>query len=410
MPNVRKLEREKPAATQLLRVAAYARVSKDTAELMHSLSVQVSYYSSLIKSHPGWDYAGVYVDAGISGTRAELRPEFQRMIADCEAGRIDIVLTKSISRFARNTVDLLQTVRRLKELGVEVWFERENIRTFSGDGEVMLSILASFAQEESYSLSKNIKWTFQKKFKRGEPHAHKRALGYRWEGDRMVVVPEEAETVRYIFREFAGGRSTFEIARALRERGVTGMTGKPFAEISVRAILRNHVYLGQLIMQKEYNLIPKKHRINRGELPMYVVDGHHEAIVSQELFDAAEREFERRSEAHKAKPRFDNPLTGKVWCGKCGAKALWHRLPSDRRAGVYGDPRWVCAAKNRNGQCDCRNISDSELRGVPTKLGVTTEDIIAIRYSDDALAVELRNGRKQTLKREQRRGIREWHH
>ena len=178
MPKITRLEASKPVLEAKKKVAAYARVSKDTEQLMHSLSAQVSHYSTLIQNTPGWDYAGVYVDAGITGTSAAARPEFQRMIADCEAGKIDIVLTKSISRFARNTVDLLATVRHLKELGVEVRFEREKINTFTGDGEVMLSILASFAEEESVSLSKNIKWVFKKKFENGEVHSHQKMLGY----------------------------------------------------------------------------------------------------------------------------------------------------------------------------------------------------------------------------------------
>ena len=164
MPKVTRIEAKKPTPMQRKKVAAYARVSKDTEQLMHSLSAQVSYYSDLIQRTPDWEYAGVYVDAGLTGTSTEARPEFQRLIADCEAGKINIVLTKSISRFARNTVDLLSTVRRLKELGVEVRFEKEHINSLSGDGEVMLSILASFAQEESASLSRNIKWTVQKKY------------------------------------------------------------------------------------------------------------------------------------------------------------------------------------------------------------------------------------------------------
>ena len=155
MPKIQRIEAKKPVQVQRKRVAAYARVSVDTDQLMHSLSAQISYYSTLIQGNPEWEYAGVYADAGISGTDTRLRQRFQDLIADCEDGKIDIVLTKSISRFARNTVDLLATVRHLRELGVEVRFEREHVNTFTGDGEVMLSILASFAEQESISLSQN---------------------------------------------------------------------------------------------------------------------------------------------------------------------------------------------------------------------------------------------------------------
>lgn len=215
MPKVTRIDARKPAPIQKKKVAAYARVSKDTEQLMHSLSAQVSYYSDLIQRTPDWEYAGVYVDAGLTVTSTEARPEFRRMIADCVAGMINIVLTKSISRFARNTVDLLSTVRRLKDLGVEVRFEKEHINSLSGDGEVMLSILASFAQEESTSLSKNIKWTVQKKYKEGKVHSHQKMLGYEWRGDEMVIVPEEAETVRFIFHQYFSGKSTGQITKEL---------------------------------------------------------------------------------------------------------------------------------------------------------------------------------------------------
>jgi DNA invertase Pin-like site-specific DNA recombinase len=164
----------------------------ETERLHHSLSAQVSYYSDLIQRNPEWEYAGVYADDGITGTKANSREEFQRMLEDCEAGKIDIVLTKSISRFARNTVDLLETVRHLKELGVSVRFEKENIDSLSGDGEVMLTLLASFAQEEITSLSNNVKWGIRKRFEKGIPNFRNKILGYEWEDDHLVVVPEEA--------------------------------------------------------------------------------------------------------------------------------------------------------------------------------------------------------------------------
>ena len=188
---VRKIEAAAPAPVKLKRVAAYARVSMETERLNHSLSAQVSYYSELIQKHPGWVYAGVYADDGISGTKVN-RPEFQKMLAECEAGNIDIVLTKSISRFARNTVDLLETVRHLKELGIEVQFEKEHISSLSDDGELMLSLLASFAQEESRSISDNVKWGQRKRMEQGIPPGHFRVYGYHWEGDTLVPTPEEA--------------------------------------------------------------------------------------------------------------------------------------------------------------------------------------------------------------------------
>ena len=225
MSTVKRIETRQIKQFQRKRVAAYARVSVDTEQLMHSLSAQVSYYSNLIQGTPEWEYVGVYIDAGITGTDTKPRERFQEMIADCEAGKIDIILTKSISRFARNTVDLLATVRHLKELGVEVRFEREHVNTFTSDGEVMLSILASFAEQESISLSQNIKWRVRKNYEQGKPHAHLKLYGYRWEGDERVIEPDEAEAVRFIFAEYLSGKSFREIATELDEKEIRSVRG-----------------------------------------------------------------------------------------------------------------------------------------------------------------------------------------
>lgn len=182
MGKITKIESKIPQLPARKKVAAYARVSMETERLHHSLAAQVSYYSALIQKNPEWEYAGVYADEGITGTAASKRSEFMRMLADCDAGKIDIILTKSISRFARNTVDLLETVRHLKDLGIEVRFEKEHINSLSGDGEVMLTLLASFAQEETRSISENEKWSVKKRFEQGIPTARPRILGYRWEG------------------------------------------------------------------------------------------------------------------------------------------------------------------------------------------------------------------------------------
>ena len=202
------------------KVAAYARVSMETERLQHSLSTQISYYSELIQKHPDWQYAGVYADNGISGTGTSKRDEFRRMVEDCEAGKIDVVLTKSISRFARNTVDLLKTVRHLKELGISVRFEKEHIDSLSEDGELMLSLLASFAQEESRSISDNVKWGTIKRFQQGIPNGRMRVFGYEWVDGKLTILPEEAETVRYMYREYIKGASRIEIGRALNEKGI----------------------------------------------------------------------------------------------------------------------------------------------------------------------------------------------
>ena len=207
MKTVTKIEPQQPILKSRKRVAAYARVSMETERLQHSLSAQISYYNDKIQKNPDWLFAGVYVDDGISDTGTAKREEFNRMIADADAGKIDIILTKSISRFARNTVDLLAKVRHLREIGVEVWFERENIHSLSGDGELMLSILASFAQEESRSLSDNCKWGIRKRMEQGIPNGHFRVYGYRWDGDELVPVPEEAAIVKRIFQNFLDAKA-----------------------------------------------------------------------------------------------------------------------------------------------------------------------------------------------------------
>jgi len=221
LKNVTKIEPVKPIMPELKKVAAYARVSMESERLQHSLAAQVSYYSDLIQKHPGWKYAGVYADDGISGTKTTKRDEFNRMLQDCEDGKIDIILTKSISRFARNTVDLLTTVRRLKELGISVRFEKEKIDSLSEDGELMLTLLASFAQEEIRSLSDNVKWGTRKRMEKGIPNGHFTILGYEWEDDHLVIVPEEAAIVRRIYQNFLDGKSRLETERELAAEGIT---------------------------------------------------------------------------------------------------------------------------------------------------------------------------------------------
>ncbi len=406
MPKITFIEGQKPVLPRKKKVAAYARVSRDTEQLMHSLSAQVSYYSDLIQRTPGWDYAGVYVDAGITGTSAAARPEFQRLIADCEAGKIDIVLTKSISRFARNTVDLLATVRRLKELGVEVRFEKERIHSLTGDGEVMLTVLASFAEQESVSLSNNIKWTFQKKFRNGEVHSHQKMLGYRWEGDKRLVIPEEAEIVRFIFREYISGKSYTAIARELDEKGVKSVHGAghfPFA--SVKLILRTEEYTGCMVMQKEYNISPKRQRLNRGELPKYMVDGHHEAIIDRETFGQVQEIMAERSAKRESRKGLDSPFAGLIRCGECGCSVCGHRTRTSRKNGDSRFVTWRCVGKNNGGKCGCRDAHNEELFAAAESIlgaGATAESLESvktIRMHDEKLVFELRNGRKTVWRR-----------
>lgn len=351
MPVIRKIERPIPVLQRRKRVAAYARVSKESERMMHSISAQVSYYNELIQHHPEWEYAGVYADDFISGTGIAKRNEFNRMLEDCEAGKIDIILTKSISRFARNTVDLLQTIRHLKDLGIEVCFEKENIRSLSGDGELMLSILASFAQEEVRSISENIKWRTRKRFEQGIPNCHFQIYGYRWDGDRLVVEPEEARIVKLIFQSILDGLSLGDTEKRLKEMGVKGCRVQRFGKASVVSMLRNITYTGSLLLQKDFVTDPiEKHRkINRGELPQYLVEDTHEAIIDKETFDAVQNELARR----RALGPFANKkiktgcFTGKVKCPHCGS-SFTHVVK------CKGESRleyWICRSKKQKGSC-----------------------------------------------------------
>lgn len=285
------------------RVAAYARVSESSDSMKHSIEAQISYYSSLIQSNPDWIYAGVYADKGISGTGFKDRRSFQDMMEACEHGLIDIILCKSISRFARNTVDLLNAVRRLKELGVEVRFEREHINTLSADGEFMLTILASFAQEESRSISDNVKWSVRKKYAKGEYlpfQSH--ILGYRYDRENKcyVIIPKEAEVVRKIYCLFLEGRTTGEIVRQLNAEGKRTVRGKLFDYSAIHRILDNELYTGNRLLQKTYieNHLTHKQRKNKGELPQYYCTDTHEAIISLEMFEQVQK-IRKRKDYHR---------------------------------------------------------------------------------------------------------------
>ncbi len=366
MKIIQKIEPTKPKINKRKRVAAYARVSVDKGRTMHSLSAQVSYYSKLIQKNPEWEYVGVYSDGGISGTSTESRTEFKRLIKDCEDGKVDIILTKSISRFARNTVDLLETVRKLRAINVEVRFEKEKINSLSGDGELMLSILASFAQEESRSISNNIKWSIQKRFKEGKHNGRFHIYGYRWEGQDLVIEPHEAEMVRLMYANYMNGLSAEYTARQLTKMGVMAMKGGPFKATSVRQILKNITYTGNLLLQKEYTSDPitGKSKLNKGELPQYFVENHHEAIIPMKEWQAVQEERERRKKlgAQANKAINTSCFTSKIKCGNCGM--------SFRRSGKKqpkGKPTyyiWTCRNKSEHGvkACNARNIPEKLLK------------------------------------------------
>ena len=366
MRKISKIEPKLPVIQARKKVAAYARVSRGTERLMHSVSAQVSYYSTLIQKNPEWEYAGVYADMGISGTDTSRRGEFLRMLADCEEGKIDIILTKSISRFARNTVDLLETVRHLKNLGIEVRFEKEHIHSLSEDGELMLTLLASFAQEESRSISENVKWGVRKRFQSGEiGAANKHILGDQYDEDekKYVIIPEEAEAVRWMFKMYIDGVPLRGIAESMNSAGIRTTLGNDFQEASVRQLIFNEVYAGDIRRQKCYMADPitKTKVKNCGELPQYYMADCHEAIIDRETYAKVQAEMERR--AGLVNPTY--PFTGKIKCGICGQS--FTRRKGTTKGKEYVS--WFCRAKKEVGMtCTSRNYSEQNLMEICAKL------------------------------------------
>ena len=358
MRKINIIEPKVPQMPSRKMVAAYARVSMESERLQHSLSAQVSYYSSLIQQNPAWEYAGVYADDGITGTKTNDRTEFNRMIADCEAGKIDIILTKSISRFARNTVDLLNAVRHLKDLGISVQFEKEHIDSLSEDGELMLTLLASFAQEEVRSLSDNVKWGTRKRFEKGIPNGRFQIYGYRWDGDHLVVEPEEAKIVKLIYVNFLNGLSAESTEKQLEEMGVKSYKGQHFGNTSIRQILGNITYTGNLLFQKEYTVDPisKKSRKNQGELPQYWVENTHEAIIPMEVYQAVQEEKARRRELGVFANWSINTscFTSKIKCGRCG-KSYQRSNRKGRKDPDANYTVWICGTRRKTGNAQCQN-------------------------------------------------------
>jgi DNA invertase Pin-like site-specific DNA recombinase len=342
------LEIAKLKMPSLSNVAAYARVSSGKDDMLHSLAAQVSYYSNYIQQHPGWIYAGVYTDEACTGTKSN-RPDFKRLIEDCRKGKIDLVLTKSISRFARNTVDLLEAVRELKDLNVDVFFEEQNMHTMSGEGELMLTILASYAQEESRSVSENCKWSIRKRFIDGELVNLRFMYGYRIIKGEVEIEPSEAATVRMIFEDYIKGLGGSGIARKMRELGVQNPRGGEWNTVRVISIIKNEKYTGNALLQKRYvaDHLTKRLVNNKGELPMYDAADTHPAIVSQELFDRAQAILNKRRVSCQTKndTRHRYPFSGILQCGICGSKY--------KRKVRNGKVMWQCTTYLNEGKTVC---------------------------------------------------------
>lgn len=364
--------------TQLykLRVAAYARVSTDSDEQFTSYEAQIDYYTQYIQRNPEWTFVKVYTDEGISGTNTKRRAGFNEMIEDALAGKIDLIVTKSVSRFARNTVDSLVTIRKLKEKGVQVYFEKENIYTFDGKGELLLTIMSSLAQEESRSISENVTWGQRKRFADGKVNLpYKNFLGYRKGADGFPeVVPEEAVIVRRIYSRFMEGLTSGAIAKELTADGIPTPSGKlRWQSSTVESILKNEKYKGAALLQKCFTVdfLTKKKKINEGEVPQYYVEHSHEPIVSPEEFDKVQSEFNRRKQLgrqYSGKSIFAT----RIVCGDCGSffgPKVWNSNSKYRRVIWQCNGKFQGEKKCSTPHLDERTIKDGFLAAFNQLLG-----------------------------------------
>ena len=352
------------ASTRKRRVAAYARVSTNSKEQETSYEAQVSYYTEYISSKPDWQFVQVYADRGITGTSTKRREHFNDMVEDALAGKIDLIITKSVSRFARNTVDSLTTIRKLKERGVEVYFEEQNIYTLDSKGELLLTIMSSLAQEESRNISENVTWGQRKRFADGKvsmPYKH--FLGYRRGEDGLPeIVPSEAKTVRLIYLMFLEGHTPYGIKRALEAEGVLSPAGKKtWQTATILSILTNEKYKGDALLQKTYcvDFLTKKMKVNEGEVQQYYVENSHPAIVTAEMFDMVQEELARRKMAGR-QHNGTSCFAGTIYCGCCGktfGSKVWHSNDKYRRV------IWRCNAKYGKGAiCATTHLTEEEIQ------------------------------------------------
>lgn len=380
------------------RVAAYCRVSTDEGNQLNSYKTQIAYYKSLISANPTWEMVAIYADEGLSGTQTRNRAQFNRMIRMCRRGRIDIILCKSISRFARNTVDCLVFVRELKSLGVTVIFEKENINTMAANSEFILSLFASFAQAESESISRNITWGIEKSFRDGKiQYRLEQTMGYRLGADgKPEIVENEAVHVREIFRMFADGYSMGQIANQMTEKGVVRRCGSAnWSRKNVEVILRNEKYVGRVIQQKTFtqDCLTHKRIRNTGQKPQYVYDHIHPAIIDDETFEKVREEFTRRSledeqkkeaiSRRKEHTRYAlNSLLVCPWCGENYRRTIWKS--GNVRYGV-----WRCGNRLEGGKQRCGksvSLKEAELQKTLYKQYIHTlkeksETLVATEHS-----------------------------
>ena len=342
--------------TRKLRVAAYARVSSNSEDQLHSFATQNAYYTELITGNPEWEFVDVYADEGITGTSAEKRDDFQRLLKDCRRGRIDKVLTKSTARFARNTSESLMAVRELRDLGVGVCFEEQGIDTAQMSGELLTAIFSMMAQKESETISENIRWTYQKKMKKGRFITCKAPFGYRLVGGGLEIIEAEAEIIRLIFQRYLNGRSMEDIAKEITRYGIPTRDKTPYWQTtSIQYVLHNEKYAGDSLAQKTYTTrtLPHRKKRNQGEYDQYFVPGSHPAIIDREVFDQAQALLKQKGMVIRPKSGVTYPWTGTVICGNCGS--IFKRKKC--RETAY----WTCRLHDKSpDKCQITQIPEAE--------------------------------------------------
>lgn len=374
------------------RVAAYARVSTEHEEQQTSYDAQVDYYTKKIKERTDWVFVEVYTDKGITGTNTKRREGFNRMVKDALDGKIDLILTKSVSRFARNTVDTLTTIRKLKERGVAVYFEEQSINTLDGKGELLITIMSSIAQEESRSISDNVTWGQRKRFADGKVSlGYKHFLGYEKGEDGLPqIVEEEAKIVRYIYREFLLGKTGSHIAKTLTEAGIPTPGGKKEWQAStVMSILQNEKYKGAALLQKQFTIdfLEKKMKVNEGEVPQYYIEHSHEPIIDPVDHERVQLEIGRRKGLDR---RYSSAhlFSARVICGDCGGfygRKLWHSND------VYRSFIWQCNDKyKKEHRCKTPHLTEEKLKeafvdALNQRIEIKKETLAACKLGIDAM-------------------------
>jgi len=414
LPRMAVLQAEAVTEKKLVQVAAYARVSTEKDEQEDSFERQVEHYTSMIENNSEWHLVRIYADPGISGTRAEKRPEFMQMIADCREGKIEKVLVKSISRFARNTVDALNYIRELKDLGISVYFESENIDTLTPGGEVLLTILAAMAEQESRTISTNIKWAWQRKFQNGDIILNTGLmLGYRKTGktdeDGHVIYEieeNEAEIVRRIYREFLAGITVTRICRGLEEDGIKTKLGKSkWRAGGIESILTNEKYTGNAVLGKTYkpDVLTRYRKANDGEkAPMYYVENSHPAIIEPEMFELVKAEIAKRKQAGEkavGSSRYTSkyPFSGLMVCSECGSLLRRHVRTMGAGNKVAS---WACKLRVAEGRanCDSHHVREDVLiqtyLAAIKQMSTQAEEVIAVVREGTLMAMEPKNVNK----------------